>query len=251
MTETNVRSLVKIGKLCPLHLKFANPTFENDELVKAGTNQHTQRHQSTKFLMTELSNNDREDLKRLVVPLVDDLHAVALSLTRNDEKANELVAETVAKAAVAFPSLNDRTKVKAWLMRILHNAFISEYRTRRRYPQVEYIEEQSFDDDAPYASVFKHLEDKFLLWWESPERKAISSILDEDIRKAISELPNDFRMAVILCDVEGLSYQEIAEALEIPIGTVRSRIARGRAILHKKLWQHAKDFGLVHEPITP
>ena len=197
--------------------------------------------------MPELSSNDREDLKRLVLPLVDDLHAVALSLTRNEERANELVAESVAKAVVAFPTLLDRTKVKAWLMRILHNAFISEYRSKKRHPHVEYVEEPPLDDSAPYASVFAQLEDTFLLWWQSPERVAINAMLDEDIREAIGELPNEFRMAVILCDVEGLAYREIAEALEIPIGTVRSRIARGRAILHKKLWQHAKDAGLVHD----
>ena len=200
--------------------------------------------------MPELSTKDREDLKLLVLPLVDDLHAVALSLARSEDRANELVAETVAKAAIAFPSLHDRTKVKSWLMRILHNAFISEYRTKQRHPQVEYTEEPGIDDETPFASIFDHLEDKFALWWESPERKAINTMLDEDIRKAISELPNEFRMAVVLCDVEGLSYREIADALDIPIGTVRSRIARGRAILHTKLWQHAKDFGLVHSSTT-
>lgn len=191
----------------------------------------------------QLSPGQKEELKRLVLPLLDDLHRVAFSLCHREDMAEELVAATVASACESFDRLKDKGKTKQWLLRILSNKFLSEYRKTTHHKNVPLADE--FHDEDRHFSLFEVVSQPFLLWWGNPERELIARLLDEDIQKALESLPTEFRIAVVLCDVEGLAYEEIAKVLDIPLGTVRSRIARGRSLLQKKLWHHAQDLGLV------
>lgn len=191
----------------------------------------------------QLTQEEKVLFKNLVLPLIDDLHRVAVGLCRNNTDAEELVAESVARACEHFRTLRDQSKVKQWLLRILSNTFISHCRSRKQKNEIPL---NVHDDDNEHFSLFDQLSMPFLLWWGNPEREVINKLLDEDIQKAIRSLPEDFRIVIMLCDVEGLSYQEIAHALQIPIGTVRSRIARGRSILQRHLWQYALEAGIIH-----
>lgn len=184
----------------------------------------------------QLSADEKQSIRVLILRLVDDLHRVAMQLTGRADAAEELVADTVARASERFRQLHDRAKVKQWLLRILTNTFISTYRQRKSHAVVSLDEH-----DGENFSLFDQLSVPLLLWGSNPERELINKLLDEDIQKAIAALPEQFRIVVVLCDIEGLTYQEIAESLRIPIGTVRSRIARGRTILQKHLWEYARE----------
>jgi RNA polymerase sigma-70 factor, ECF subfamily len=190
----------------------------------------------------KLTTEEQRQLRCLVLPLLDYLHRLAYFLCHNQDDAEDLVAETIRKACEKFRSLRDHNKVKAWLIRILRNTFVSLHRTRNNVLTTEY-------DDNGQFSLFTEVSQPFLLWWGNPERELLNKMLEEDIREAISELPHEFRFVVVLCDVEGLSYKEIAKILKIPIGTVRSRLARGRSILQKKLSHHAVERGITHSGI--
>jgi RNA polymerase sigma-70 factor (ECF subfamily) len=125
------------------------------------------------------------------------------------------------------------------VFRILHNDFMSRCRAARARPP-----EESYDDDSGF-SLFERLHQPFLLWWGgNPEQTFLDKLLGEDLARAVDALPEAFRAAVVLADLQGFSYREIAEILEIPIGTVRSRLARARAALQRALWDHAVDAGL-------
>lgn len=191
-----------------------------------------------------LTRDEQQEFKALVLPLLDELHWLAYHLCHNQCDADDLAAEAVKKACENFRRLRDRTKIKPWLIRILSNTFISAYRSRKDFQAIEYVEDTDHEDE--HFSLFAQVSQPFLLWWGNPERELINKILDEDIQRAIGMLPHEFRLAVVLCDVEGLSYKEISHALQVPVGTVRSRIARGRSLLQKKLYQHAKDLGIIH-----
>lgn len=178
---------------------------------------------------------------------VDRLYGTAMRLTRNPSDAEELVAETVAKAWACLHTLQDPDRCLPWMLRIMTNMFISEKRTvRSRTPHEEYIEEPEADDTS--FSLFDRLHQPFLLWWGNPEQEFLDNVAKNDIEQALDSLPENFRIVVLLSDMEGLTYNEIAEALDVPIGTVRSRLARARSLLQKALWNHALDKGLVNGP---
>lgn len=194
------------------------------------------------------SPQEREEFKSLVIPYLDGLHGLALRLCGNQCDAEDLVAEAIIRASENFHRFRDKSKIKPWLFHILTNAFISQCRTRKRHHTIEYTEVDSPErelEDEKHFSLFNELSQPFLLWWGNPERALIDKLLDEDIKQAIEELPVEFRLAVVLCDVEGLSYQEISEVLDVPMGTVRSRLARGRSILQKRLYHHAQEYGIL------
>ncbi len=182
---------------------------------------------------------EREAFKSLVVPLLGDLRSLAIYLSGNRELAEDLVAETIVKACENFSSLHDRTRVKPWLFRILNNLFLAHCREKKRRVMVPYEEEPG--NDSEDFSLFQELSQPFLLWWGNPEREFINRLLDQEIQEAIAKLPDAYRTAVVLCDIEEMSYEEIGRILEIPPGTVRSRLARGRSLLQKKLWRHGRD----------
>jgi RNA polymerase sigma-70 factor, ECF subfamily len=195
----------------------------------------------------KLTTKDQRLFKCLVLPLLDDLHRLAYFLCHNQDDAEDLVADTVRKACEKFRSLKNHDKIKPWLIRILKNTFVSFCRTRNKYTPVEYDDDYLAKDEQ--YSIFTEVSQPFLLWWGNPERELLNKMLEEDIQEAISELPHEFRFVVVLCDVEGLSYKEISTTLRIPIGTVRSRLARGRSILQKKLYHHAVERGIIHTRI--
>jgi len=186
---------------------------------------------------------DRAWFADAITPVVPQLYATARRLTRHAADAEDLVAEAVAQAWRRRQTLHDRGAFRTWMFRILTNAFVSARRAARARPATESIDELEDADES--FSLFERLHQPFLLWWGSPEQEFLNKLLREDLERAISALPESFRLAIILADVQGLSYQEIAVVLRIPIGTVRSRLARGRAALQEALWQHAVDAGLV------
>lgn len=190
----------------------------------------------------------RELFARHVESHLGQLYGTALRLTRNPHDAEDLVADTVARAWSSLDTLQDATRIGAWILRIMTNHFISERRKAvYRTPHEEYIEEPE-SDEAPF-SIFERLHQPILLWWGNPEQQFLDRLLREDIEAALDRLPDGFRVVIVLADVEGLKYHEIAEALELPVGTVRSRLARARSMLQKSLWQHALDKGLVEQPL--
>ena len=184
---------------------------------------------------------DRDWFECLVVELLPDLYGTALRLTRNHADAEDLVADTVARAWSHLGELADRTRLRGWLFRILTNAFLSARRTEARHGVEEPLDEES--DDG--FSLFEQLHAPILLLWSSPEREFLNTLLREDLTRAMDALPEPFRVVVVLAEMHGSTYQEIAETLQVPVGTVRSRLARARGLLQKALWTHAQDRGLV------
>ncbi len=179
-----------------------------------------------------------------VLELLPDLVATARHLTRNPADAEDLVADAVAKAWLGLGSLRDRGRFRGWMFRILTNRFVSDRRARRN------AQEESLDELEAEFSLFERLHQPFLLWWGTPEQAFLDRVLRADLERAIAALPDVFRLVVILADVQGFSYAEISETLGIPGGTVRSRLARGRALLQRALWQHGLDAGLA-SPTQP
>ena len=192
-----------------------------------------------------LRENDKEWFEREVVGLLPALYGTALRLAKNSADAEDLVADTVAKAWQARESLHEVSSFRGWIFRILTNTFLSECRSRACEPEIESLLTDS--DEGESFSLFEKLHQPFLLWWGNPEQDFLNRLLRQDIESAVEALPLAFRL-VVLADLQGLSYQEIAEALEIPVGTVRSRLARGRGMLQKTLWKQGTDAGLIKAP---
>lgn len=172
-----------------------------------------------------------------------ELYATARRLTGNTADAEDLVAEAVARAWLHLDSLEDDSAFRGWIFRILTNVFISLKRRSDARAATEPYDEEQHASDATF-SLFEHLHQPFLLWWSNPEQAFLRRLLREDLGQAVDALPETFRVAVVLCDLQGFSYREVAETLEVPIGTVKSRLARGRSLLQKELWKHARDAGL-------
>jgi RNA polymerase sigma-70 factor (ECF subfamily) len=176
---------------------------------------------------------------------MDSLYGVALRLTGSQADAEDLVADSVSKAWTAIDTLDDRTRFRPWVFRILHNRFISDYRKKSIRPVESPYEELSVDDgDGEVASLLMNESVDFLSWWASPEQEFFSNILGEEILAAMDKLPESFQVTITLVNVEGLTYDEAAVALGVPKGTVRSRMKRGRTLLQKALWLQAQEAGL-------
>ncbi len=177
---------------------------------------------------------------------MDRLYGTALRLTRNPGDAEELVAETIARAWSSLDTLQDPERCLPWMLRVMTNLFISEKRSARsKTPHESYVEEPD-SEDTPF-SLFDRLHQPFLLWWGNPEQEFLDQVTREDIETALDALPENFRIVVLLSDLEGMTYAEIAESLEVPVGTVRSRLARARGLLQKSLWDLALDRGLIDQ----
>jgi RNA polymerase sigma-70 factor (ECF subfamily) len=179
---------------------------------------------------------------------MDSLYSLALRLTRNSTEAEDLVADSVARAWMAINTLDDRARFRAWMFRILHNRFISDYRRDSVRPVTASLDETPDNDDGnEITPLLVRQSDEFLYWWANPEREFSNNLLGEDIMRAIDSLPEAFRVTVLLVNVEGLSYDDAAKVLDVPPGTVRSRMKRGRTLLQRALWQHAQDAGLIND----
>jgi len=171
------------------------------------------------------------------------LYSVALRLTRKDADAEDLVADAVARAWSAIDTLQDRRRFRSWLFRIMHNCFVSDYRRRAVRPtETRYVEDAN-EDDQDLCTWLNEQSDDFLVWWSNPERQFFNDLLGEQLLDAIDRLPEAFRTTVILVNVEGFTYDEAAEVLDVPAGTVRSRMKRGRTLLQKALWEQARAAG--------
>lgn len=185
----------------------------------------------------------KEAFETRVMAILGRLHGVAARLTRNDADAEDLVAETIVRAWRARDSLTSSNAFQAWIFRILNNTFISDRRRASVRGQAEPIEAAEIDDRQPF-SIFERLHQPFLLWFANPEQEFLDKVLRDDVDRALAALPEHYRVVVIMADMEDLKYAEIAEMLKIPIGTVRSRLARARAALQETLWTLAHERGI-------
>jgi RNA polymerase sigma-70 factor, ECF subfamily len=174
------------------------------------------------------------------------LYSAALRMTRNPADAEDLVQETYLKAYRGFGSYQQGTNLKAWLYRILTNTFINRYRAAKRRP-----DETDLDDVEDFY-LYRRLGGlEGARASRSAEDELLDVLTESEVREAVESLPENFRLAVLLADVEGFSYKEIAEILDIPIGTVMSRLHRGRRALQKRLYEFAAARGLVDAPEEP
>ena len=183
---------------------------------------------------------DQAHFSELAMEYMGSLYSAALRMTRNPADAEDLVQETYLKAYRGFGSFREGTNLKAWLYRILTNTFINSYRARKRRP------EQTDIDDVEDLYLYRRLGGlEAASAGRSAEEEVMEHFTEGDVKAAVEALPEQFRMAVLLADVEGFSYKEIADILDIPIGTVMSRLHRGRKALQKTLHEFGMARGLV------
>jgi RNA polymerase sigma-70 factor (ECF subfamily) len=183
---------------------------------------------------------DRSQFEGLIQPLLDSMYRTALRMTKNPADAEDLVQETCLKAYRYFDRFEDGSNVKAWLFKILTNLFINSYRKRVKEPTpVE------FDEAEDYFLYSQMLKTGAVSEHHGPEKDLFDRMLGSDVSEAIDALPDDFRIVVVMAFVEGLSYEEISDALDVPMGTVKSRLHRGRKMLQKSLYQYAQKAGVI------
>jgi RNA polymerase sigma-70 factor (ECF subfamily) len=187
-----------------------------------------------------ISLADKAKFVEEALPFAQSLYGAALNLTRNPSDAEDLVQETFLKAYRSYDSFKEGTNLKAWLYRIMMNTFINIYRAKQRRPQETQVDDigdfylyHRLGEVTPYGAA------------RSAEEELLNTFTDTAVKEAMQELPEPFRLAVYLADVEGFSYKEIAEIMDVPIGTVMSRLHRGRKALQHKLYQYALDKGLI------
>ncbi len=175
----------------------------------------------------------RESFERHAERVFSSVFGTALRLTRSREEAEDLTQEAIVRAYEAFDRF-DGTNFKAWILRIVTNLYINKYRSRQRGPQLSSLEEDSILEPMSLET-------------EIPDRQLFDGMVGTEVESALKKLPEEFRIAVVLSDIEQMSYQEIADATDVPIGTVRSRIARGRAMLRRQLENYALKEGFIKE----
>jgi RNA polymerase sigma-70 factor (ECF subfamily) len=175
--------------------------------------------------------NQKDAFERQAEKVFPSVFGTALRLTRSREEAEDLAQEAIVRAYEAWDRF-DGSNFKAWILRIVTNLYINRYRQKQRTPQLGSLEDENALEPTAVES-------------EEPDRLLFDELVGAEVEEALGKVPEDFRLAVILSDIEGLSYQEIADVTGVPIGTVRSRLARGRAILRKQLTEYALKEGYI------
>ncbi len=189
---------------------------------------------------------DQATFTEQAMPFMSSLYSAALRMTRNPADAEDLVQEAYLRAYRGFGGFTEGTNLKAWLYRILTNTYINSYRAKQRRP----VESELEDVEDLY--LYHRVRDANATGLgQSAEDDLVHSIADTEVVEALESLPEAFRIPVLLADVEGFAYKEIAEIMDIPIGTVMSRLHRGRKALQKRLYEYAVDRGLVGERFLP
>lgn len=184
----------------------------------------------------------KEIVTRAVLTNISSLNRFAYSLCRDQSEAEDMVAETVVKAFENIHQLRDDNKIRQWLFRILNNVFISNYRKNKQQRKINLPVDR---DNADHSfSLYEQIEASDFTDAANPEKRFIAKITNEKIHQAINELPEEFGITLTLCDIDEFSYAEIAAITNVAIGTVRSRIARARNLLQKKLWIYAQELGI-------
>jgi len=201
------------------------------------------------FLIIFCSNNSEEhvlvenrkkqtEFSKRIEPHLTSLYNTALRMTRNQHDAEDLLQDSLYKAYRSLDQFKKDTNFRAWIFRILVNTFITAYRKAVKQPQ-----KISYDDLEEFF-FFKRLDETASLQ-EMPKEEFLENLFDDDVKEALENLPYQFRLVVLLCDVEGFSYNEIAEIIDAPLGTVMSRLYRGRKLLQRYLWDYAKKRGYI------
>lgn len=195
---------------------------------------------------TKCQSVSRKAFEGEIERLLNRLYGTALRLTRNADDAEDVVAETVSKAWSRIDQLKDPKSMERWLFQILNNTFISLWRRNRLWQEME---SECFSEDEVAQgegfSLFRKLHQPFLLWWGTPEQQLLNDLLQADLQEALDALPDAYRVVIVLVEIQGYTYEEVAGLLEIPLGTVRSRLNRARSLLQKSLWEQAREAGLT------
>ena len=188
-------------------------------------------------------NNRRKEFEDIAMEHIDSLYSMAIRLVFNKEEAEDLVQETYLKAYRFFDTFQKGTNIKAWLFKILRNTFINKYRKTVNLPSEIFYEDVesvnsnlSYKQESDSGELTDTLESKY---------SELGNLMEDDVKRAIDSLPIEYKEAILLSDVEELSYNDIAEITNVPIGTVKSRLNRGRKLLQKSLWEYAKDRGFI------
>ena len=188
-------------------------------------------------------NNRRKEFEDIAMEHIDSLYSMAIRLVFNKEEAEDLVQETYLKAYRFFDTFQKGTNIKAWLFKILRNTFINKYRKTVNLPSEIFYEDVesvnsnlSYKQESDSGELTDTLESKY---------NELGNLMEDDVKRAIDSLPIEYKEAILLSDVEELSYNDIAEITNVPIGTVKSRLNRGRKLLQKSLWEYAKDRGFI------
>lgn len=184
----------------------------------------------------------RKQFEAEAMPHMDALYRTALRMTKNQSDAEDLVQETMVKAYRFWDKFEPGSNCRAWLFKIMTNIFINEYRSKSRTPVS--VNMDDIDDNFLYGQLAASSPDK------NPEEMLFAKIFDDDVKKAIEELPDDFRLVVVLSFLEDFSYQEIADIVDLQLGTVKSRLHRGRKLLQKKLYDYAVKNGYIKDHVA-
>ncbi len=190
------------------------------------------------FFSADRKKDLKAEFERVALPQLSHLYTSAVYLTKDKAEAEDLVQETYLRALRFFDKFETGTNIRAWLLSILRNLFINRYRQKRREPKTVECEKL----DAVYESMVEQGEN---LGRGNPEHHFVSQMMDDEVETALRGLPEEFRTAIVLVDIEELSYQETAQVMECPVGTVRSRVSRGRRMLQVELRGYALQRGLI------